>query len=195
MNGLTQVILQQLAGSGVSRISRQIGADEDATRQALQTVVPLLLAGLAKNASEPQGAESLLGALAADHDGSVLDDLGSFLENPDMANGAGILRHVLGAGQPAITEQVAKESGLDVKQLLQLLQIVAPLVMGALGRQRQQEDFDADDLTDYLERQQQAQRQQSPDIMDVLNGMLDANKSGSAMDDIIGGMGSILGNR
>ncbi|HRY61596.1 MAG TPA: DUF937 domain-containing protein, partial [Candidatus Fermentibacter sp.] len=77
-NTLVQQILGQLAGDGLSNISRRIGADEKATGSALSTVLPLLITALAKNSSEPAGASSLHKALQKDHDGSILEDLGGF---------------------------------------------------------------------------------------------------------------------
>ena len=39
----------------------------------------MILAGLARNAAQPEGADPLHGAVQRDHDGSLLDDLGGFL--------------------------------------------------------------------------------------------------------------------
>ena len=50
---------------------------------------------MARNTSNQQGAESLHNALQKDHDGSILDNLGGFLNNAQSGPGAGILRHVL----------------------------------------------------------------------------------------------------
>jgi hypothetical protein len=92
MDALTQQLLQQLSGGGLSKIGQQIGADEQTTGSALSTAVPLLVSALAGNASKSKGAKALHKALAKDHDGSILDDTSGFLDNPQAADGAAMLR-------------------------------------------------------------------------------------------------------
>ena len=68
-------LMQQLSGDSLSRIGRQIGADEATTQSAIAAALPVLVSALARNASRPGGAEALDRALERDHDGSILDDL------------------------------------------------------------------------------------------------------------------------
>jgi hypothetical protein len=195
MDALTQQLMQQLSGDGISQISRHIGADEQTTGSALSAAMPLLVSALANNASKPEGAQALHQALAEDHDGSILNDMSGFLGNPQAANGAGILGHVLGAQQPAVTQGLAQGTGLDSSQVGQLLQIAAPLLMGALGQHQQQQGFDTNGLSAFLGGQQQAAHQSNPDMMSMLNSLLDMNRSGSALDDILGMAGKLFGGQ
>ena len=195
MDDLTQQLLQQLAGGGLSKIGQQIGADEQTTSSALSAALPLLLSALANNASKPEGAQALNQALANDHDGSILNDISGFLDNPQAANGAGILGHVLGGREPVVRQGLAQGTGLNTDQVGQLLQIAAPLVMGMLGQQRQQNGLDPNGLSAFLGGQQQAAQQSNPDIMGVVNNLLDANKDGSALDEILGIAGKLFGGK
>ena len=192
MDALTQQLLQQLSGNGLSQISRQIGADEQATGSALSAAVPLLVSALAKNASKPEGAQALHQALTQDHDGSIFDDLLGFLGNPQAANGAGILGHILGPRQRAVTKGLATGTGLKGKQIGQLLTIAAPLLMGALGKQRQKQGFDTDGLSAFLGGQRQKVQQANPDLMGTLNNLLDRDRDGSAANDILGMVGRLF---
>ncbi len=195
MDALTQLLMQQLGGGGVSNISQQIGADEKTTQSALSTALPLLVSALANNASKPDGAQSLHQAIVKDHDGSILNDVNSFLGNPAVANGAGILNHVLGGQQPAVKQGLAQSTGLDSAQIGQLLQIAAPLVMGALGQQQQQQNLDPNGLSTFLGGQQQSAQQANPDMMSTLNSLLDMDKDGSAVDDVMGLVGKLFGGK
>jgi hypothetical protein len=195
MDALTQQLMQQLSGPTAAKIGQQIGADQSTTTAALSAALPLLVSALANNAAEPQGAQALHQALAKDHDGSVLDDLSSFLSNPQVANGAGILSHVLGAQQPVVTQGLKQGTGLTSQQIAMLLQIVAPLVLGWLGKHQQQQGLDANGLASYLGNQQQIQQQSNPDMMGILNTLLDSNQDGSAIDDVIGLAGKLLGGK
>ncbi|HOA05222.1 MAG TPA: DUF937 domain-containing protein [Candidatus Fermentibacter daniensis] len=195
MNTIAQQLLTQLAGEGLSTISKKIGADEKVTGSALTAVLPLLVTALARNSSEDTGAKSLHTALSKDHNGSVLDNLKGFLDNPSAANGAGILNHVLGNRQPAVTRGLSSGTGLSADQVAQLLQIAAPLVMGLLGRQVQKKGLDSGALSTFLGRQQQDTRKNDPDLAGVLGSLLDADKDGSAVDDVIGMVGRLLSKR
>jgi len=96
MSDLISSILSQFDDNSLQTISKQAGATPEQAKSALGDAIPILMNALARNNSSAVGAESLRNAIARDHDGSLLDNLGDFLNNPAMANGAGILKHVLG---------------------------------------------------------------------------------------------------
>lgn len=192
---MTQQLMQQLAGTGLSKISQKVGADEQTTSTVMSTVMPLLVAALAKNASKPDGAQSLHKALAEDHNGAILNNLSSFLSAPEAANGAGILKHVLGGQQPVVTQALARQTGLQDNQIGQILQIAAPLLMGALGQQQKQQGLDTGSLAAFLGNQQQAGQQENPDLMNTLNNLLDFDRDGSAVDDVMGMLGKLFGKK
>ncbi len=195
MDTITQQLLQQLAGGAVSQISQKIGADEQATNSALSAAIPLLVSALAKNAAKPEGAQALQQAVTKDHDGSILDDLDGFLGNPESANGAGILKHVLGNQQPLVKKGLTQNTGLDSEQVGMILQIAAPLVMGMLGKQQQQRGLNADSLSGMLGQEKQLAEQTNPDMMSTINNLLDMNNDGSALDDILGIAGKLLSGK
>jgi hypothetical protein len=195
MDVLTQTIMQQLSGKVLSGIGKKVGVDEKTVGAALAIGMPLLVAALAKNASKPEGAQALHQALANDHDGSILNDVAGYLKDPQAANGAGILGHVLGNQQSVVAQGLAQNTGLKSDQVGQLLQIAAPLVMGALGSQQQQQGLDSKGLSSFLGSQQQQVQQSQPDIMGAINTLLDANHDGSSLDDILGMAGKLFGNK
>ena len=190
MNALTEMLMTQLAGGALSQISGKIGADPNTTRQAIAIAVPLLISALARNSSTPTGAEALNQAVAKDHDGSILDNLGGFFGNTEAANGAGILGHVFGGQRGAAETGLAQTTGLDTGSAGQLLETLAPLVMGALGKTQQQQGLDADGLSAFLGEQNQQAQASSPDVMGMLGNLLDSNNDGSVIDDV----GRIAGN-
>lgn len=184
MNALTQIITQRMAGGAVSSIAQRLGVSESTANTAVQVAVPLIIAALARNASRPEGAENLHQAVSNDHDGSIFDNLTGYLSNPQSANGAGILGHVFGGQQSAIASNVAQATGMDQPAAGNLLETLAPLVMGAVGQTQQQNGLDAAGLSDMLNNQQQEAQSNAPDLMGMLGSMLDQNKDGSAVDDL-----------
>lgn len=99
-------LLDQLAGSldasTIAKLGQQIGADSSTTQSALEAALPALLGGLANNASKPGGASALNAALERDHDGSILDNVGSLLGGASGGGGAaGALASMFGGGESA----------------------------------------------------------------------------------------------
>ena len=184
MNALTQIITQQLSGDASRTIAQRFGISETAANRAVQIGVPLILAALARNANEPQGAQSLHQAINEDHDGSIFDNLLGYVSNPQTANGAGILGHVFGGQKPTIENNLAQATGIDPSSAGGLLETLAPLVMGAVGQAQQQEQLDPSGLTNLLNRQQQQAETNEPGAMGILSSLLDQNKDGSAIDDL-----------
>lgn len=184
MNVITQAITQQIAGGAARVIAQRIGISENTANTAVQLAVPLILAGLARNAAQPAGAEDLHQALQKDHDGSIFDNLMGYLGNPQSANGSGILGHVFGGQQPTVASNLSQVAGLDENSAAGVLEMVAPLVMGAVGQQQQQNGLDVSGLSTLLQDQQQQAESAAPDLMSSLNSMLDRNHDGSSMDDL-----------
>jgi len=188
---LFDMVMSQL-GAQTGEVSRQLGADQDQTRTAMAAAVPLLMGALTRNASQPEGAASLLGALSRDHDGSILDDVGGALKAPDAAAGDGILGHVLGSRRSAVETGVSSTSGLDPQSVSRMLTMLAPVIMGALGRTQRQQNLDAGGLASLLGAEREQAVAATPEL-GMLAGLLDSDNDGQIMDDL-GKMGkSVLG--
>ena len=72
MSSLLELLAGQLGGENLSMISKEIGADENTTKSAMGTALPLLLGALSRNGENEQGAQGILNAIEKDnHDGSV----------------------------------------------------------------------------------------------------------------------------
>lgn len=190
MNAITQMITQQIAGVAARSMAQRLGVSEATAQRAVQIAVPLIVAALARNAAQPEGAQELHQAVNNDHDGSIFDNLAGYLGNPQAANGAGILGHVFGEQQAPIQNNLAQATGLDQNTAGSLLEMVAPLVLGAVGQTQQQNNLDPGGLSQYLDTQQQQTAAAAPGLMRALNSMLDSNHDGSMTDDV----GRLLGN-
>ncbi len=184
MNAITQIITQQLGGGAARMIAQRFRVSETTANTAIQMAVPLILTALARNASQPQEAQNLHQAIATDHDGSILDNLGGYLGNPQSANGAGILGHVFGQQRPVVENNLAQATGMDQGAAGGLLETLAPLVMGSLGKAQQENGLDPSGLSNFLNGQQQEAQATAPNAMSVLSSMLDQNKDGSSIDDL-----------
>lgn len=197
MSSIFDMLVNQLGGDTTQQMAGKIGADQNATSKALSAALPLLMTALAKNASSQQGAQSLHQALRKDHDGGILDDIGGFLGNTGAANGAGILKHVLGGKQPQVQQGISKASGLDANTVGSLLEMAAPLLMGALGKATAQQGLDANGLSQFLGGQQRELQSnpQASGVLGMLGNILDQDKDGSVIDDVARLAGKLFGKR
>jgi hypothetical protein len=191
MNAITQIIMQQLAGGASQQIAQRFGISESTANTAVQIAIPLILTALARNAAQPQGADSLHQALN-DHDGSIFSNLSGYLADPQAGNGAGILGHVFGGQQGTIENNLAQATGLDPNSASGIMQMMAPLVMGAVGQSQQQGGLNSTGLSNMLATQEQETQANAPDVMGMLGSMLDQNKDGSAMDDVMRAAGNFF---
>lgn len=194
---LLEMIQGQLSPGAVQQIGRRIGAEPAQTNQAISAALPLLVAAMARNASDPAKAQGLARALDEDHDGGLLDDMSGFLGAPQgrAADGNGILKHVLGNRRGAVEQQLGRGTGLGAGQMAQLLPLLAPLVMAALAKAKRQRGLDAGGLAGVLGGEQAQIQQRAPGLMGTLSGLLDRDGDGSAMDDIGGMLSGVLKQR
>jgi hypothetical protein len=130
-------MLQQLLSGQADQIGAKIGADPATTQQAISAALPALLAGLQEQATPGSGLQQ---AIEQDHDGSILDDLSGYLNgtanlSSRTTDGEGILGHVLGDRQQPVAQALSSKTGLDMGMIMQLLPLLAPIVMGMLGKQ------------------------------------------------------------
>jgi len=192
--------MSQLGGGGVDQIARSAGVSGGDVTNVLAGALPAMMAGLTRNAKSGGGASALLGALDRDHDGSVLDDVMGFLGGGGaVAGGAGILGHIFGGRKATVEQAVSKSSGVDMGSVSQIMAMVAPLLMGSLGKAKRQQGFDASGLAAALGQQEKVARQVSPSAVDMFTRMLDSDGDGDSMDDIVkmgsGLLGGLFGGK
>jgi hypothetical protein len=170
----------QLGPDTIQKMSAQLGTDTAATSNAISMALPILLGGLSKNAANADGAAALDNALTA-HDGGILDNLGALLGSGGI--GAAILSHILGSRRTPVEQGVGRATGLNAQQVGQLLMMLAPLVMGVLGRMKRQQSVGAEQLPEVLGQASLEMARQSPAVGD-LSRILDSNHDGQIADDI-----------
>jgi hypothetical protein len=190
---LLEMLQQRLGGQAVEQISRKLGADPGTTGNAIDAALPLLLTAVARNATQGGQAQSLHQAVTQDHDGGILDNVSGYLNQAESGPGAGILRHVLGGQQQTVQTGLSQATGLDTGKTGQLLTLLAPLVMGAIGKANREKQLDSNGLSTLLTGEQERLKESAPGVMGALSRFLDRNNDGSVMDDVGGMIGKAFG--
>lgn len=201
-NDLMNILQQQLGNDDfISNLSKQIGGAEPAqTKVAASSIVTTLMGAMTRNASTPEGANALANALDRDHDGSILDDAIGMLSgqrqanNAKMVNGAGILKHLLGGKQNGAIDMISQLSGLDNSKTGSLMTMLAPILMGALGKTKKQSGLGAADIFNLLQGTVSTQKKQSTGNqgMDMISMFLDQDGDGDIKDDVMKIGGKLL---
>lgn len=208
MSGILDLLNSDLGKQIVGGISKETHQPEDKTASVVAMAMPILMGAMKRNANTESGAASLMNALNNKHDGSILDNLGSLFSggvNEEVKkDGDGILGHVLGGSKDNAVHALSQKSGLDSNSVMQILQVAAPILLGYLGKQKQQQNVNSNsgigDLLGGLMGGGSGQSQQQS----MIESLLDGNNDGSVIDDIAGmvlgggsqkkgGLGNILG--
>lgn len=188
---LNSLLQGQLPDGLLDQLSQQIGGDKEQTASAASGIITTLLGGLAKNASSQEGADALAGALDRDHDGSIFSNLAGLLggqEQTSTTNGLGILQHILGDKTGGAASMIGQLSGLSSDQSGNLMQLLAPILMGALGQAKQQNGLDGGGVASLLSNlvTQQSSNSSTSPLMNLATQFLDKDGDGSIMDDVAG---------
>ena len=201
MSQLLDLLSRHLDSDSVQSLSRRIDATPDQTRSAIGALLPTLIAGLARNTESEAGQQNLHQALDRDHDGSILDHLGSLFGGdevpvkPKATQGGSILDHILGRRRERVETAVSRSSGLDRGQILKLMMLLAPLIMGVLGRRKRNENLSPGGLGDLLRGERQTVEKEAPGDGGFMGRMLDQDGDGDfdMMDLMKFGAGKLFG--
>jgi hypothetical protein len=152
-------LLERLLGSNdvLSRLGSLIGLSPGNTESAIGAAVPAILAGLTGLAQKPEGRDRLA-ALIQGQDTSVLDNVAGALsggrEQSLIDSGRGVLASLFGAGNfDGLAGALGRSIGLDRSSAGSLLGALAPVVLGALGREQRAQGLDAQGLARLLTSQ------------------------------------------
>ena len=208
MEGILDLLKSDMGRQIIAGVSNETHQPADKTASVLQMALPVLMGAMKRNASTPDGAAGLMGALNSKHDGSILDNLGGLfgggVNEEVKQDGMGILGHVLGGSQGNVANALSQKSGMDSQSVMNILQIAAPIILGYLGKQQRQQNVQSPDaltglLGGLLGGGNKQQKQQS-----LIESILDGDNDGSVIDDLAGmvlsggskkksGLGGLLG--
>lgn len=187
MSGILDLLNSDLGRQIINGVSSHTGAPENKTADVLSSAMPLLLSAMQRNTSSTKGAEGLLTALdSSRHDGSILENLGSFfdggVDNDSLQDGEGILGHVLGSKQSTVQNALSQKAGLDSGTIAQILKIAAPIIMSYLGKQKRSRKINSsNDINDLLGNLMGSQPKHEQNL---ITAVLDADGDGSVIDDV-----------
>lgn len=134
---LLNALMDSAKSGATDQIGRQFGLDGDQTSSVIGQLVPALAAGVQKNTRSADGVAGLAKALRGGAHSRYLDEPESLADSGAVADGNGILGHILGSKDVSreVAAGAAQNTGIDAGIIKQMLPLVATLVMGSLSKQ------------------------------------------------------------
>lgn len=183
----------------VAAMAARVGLSPEQTQSAMAALMPAVAGGMAKQV-ETQGPAALDGAAAP---ATELASGGAIASDAAVEHGTGILGSLFGSSQvtDAVARHAAAATGLDVSKLTALLPMVATLAAGALGHAGGQGTTEAGGgmggmlggMLGQITGGATAGAAPQTGAAGTLLSMLDGNKDGNVMDDIMGMVGKLRG--
>ncbi|MDR1814471.1 MAG: DUF937 domain-containing protein [Tannerella sp.] len=186
---LSSLLSTVISPDSINAISKNSGAKPSQVSDLLSKAVPLLLKGMQQNASTEHGASSLAQALDQ-HAASNTSNIGSYLSNIDLSDGAKILGHIFGGNNSKVQSGLAQKTGLSAGQVGSILSSVAPLLLSLVGSKKQSSNTGLGGLGGLLGG---LLGSQSSGGLDSLLSSALADKDGDGKPDILGKVGGLFG--
>jgi hypothetical protein len=185
---ILEAVLGSHGGGATQQLGQQFGLSESQVSSALSALVPALAAGFQRNMSSPQGLDGLLSALGGGQHQRYVDDASTLAQPDTVADGNAILGHVFGSKDVSrqVASRAATQTGLGEGVLKSMLPVVAAMMMGTMSKQ-----------TVPAGASQAGVAAGGPGggaaLLGLLTPMLDSNRDGSVIDDVIGILGRFSG--
>jgi hypothetical protein len=169
----------------VSEIASKIGADEGEVNNAIRTLVPALVGGVAENVQANQIDSSDLESAVAEQGSSDLLDGGVSVDQVDEKQGDQYVAKIFGGNDSNAVASALAGTGAGGGDLIKkLLPILAPIVLAYIGKQLTKGSAPA---------QPQPQSAGSGGLGDVLGSILGGAGGGGGNNPLGSILGSVLG--
>ncbi len=167
----------------VSEIAKKVGADEGEVNNAIRTLVPALVGGLAENVAANEIDSSDLESAVARQGASGLLDGGVSVDQVDAKEGDQYVAKIFGGNDSGAVASALADKGAGGGDLIkQLLPILAPIVLAYIGKQLSKGSAPAE------------QAGGGGGLGDILGSILGGAGGGGGGDNPLGSiLGSVLG--
>ena len=180
------------AGTQVAeKAENKFGVSKNQIIALMAVAAPLIISYLRKKSEDSNEAEALNNALEKDHDGSILNDPTKVEDRQE--EGASILDHIFGGQKSQVENSLSENTGISMSKIGPILAMLAPLIMGYIGKEKKSNDVNSGGLGDLLGgilggAQKDAQAEPSNPLNDILGQILGGGNQQQ------GGLGGLLGS-
>lgn len=147
-----------LTDAVISKVAGGINEDSSLVSKAIGMALPALMGGILQKGSSDTGLSSLMGLLTNNTNTSVLDNLGSVLGDKNqsedlMVGGSSLISSLLGNNSNSIMNAVGSFVGMKNTSTSSIFSLLAPVVMGILGKKVKSDGLGLSGLSSLLSSQ------------------------------------------
>ena len=147
-----------LTDAVISKVAGGINEDSSLVSKAIGMALPALMGGILQKGSSDTGLSSLMGLLSNNTNTSVLDNLGSVLGDKNqsedlMVGGSSLISSLLGNNSNSIMNAVGSFVGMKNTSTSSIFSLLAPVVMGILGKKVKSDGLGLSGLSSLLSSQ------------------------------------------
>jgi len=189
MGNFIDEFMGSLGPEVTKQLSKNLGIKKSIANQVIPNLIPMILGGLRKQKDEHGGPERVDHILNKYGSASVLDNIGGLFsqkardDKPDPRLGG-----LLGDSGVQATNMISEKFGLNSSTAMKLIPMLAPVVLGALTKKRDQEGAGSSGIAALLDQDGDGS------ILDDVAGFLMQGLLGGGSKSRGGGvLGSLLG--
>lgn len=174
MAGLIEMVINNPAI--VKSIAKQVGIDVTDAGSIIEKLAPILMGGAKSNLNSDKDSGGLIKHIEEKNYADILDTPEKHVNDGDFKNmGNDILAELTGSKENSreVAKHVEEETGMSSSIIKSVLPMLAPMIIGALTK-TSAPSMDNSTST------------QGSSMTDMLTGLIDQDKDGSAIDDIMG---------
>lgn len=172
---LTDLVTGGVGSKATSAIANLLNIEESKAKWLVAAAVPLMIAALNYNSKKGEEQEAGINKALDQHSGGILDQIGGLLGQGPSDDDNKIVNHMFGTNTDMVKSNLSAKTGIPSDKIGGALAMLAPIVMGYLGKQKQDQSS-------------------AGGFGDLLGGLMGSQSSGSAAGGILGSiLGSVLG--
>ncbi len=181
---LLKMLQDQMGSAVVDQASKFLGESASNTSSGISSLLPSIIGGLMSKGSTESGASGILDMITkGNHDGSVLDNIGNVFSGgsstSNFMNAGSLLTSALFGGSKlgSVLDLVTKATGMRRSSSSSLMNLLAPIVMGMIGKQVSSNGLNAGGLMKMLMGQKDHVASALPAGMGSILGFADMKNS------------------
>ncbi|MGB7527806.1 DUF937 domain-containing protein [Sphingobacterium cellulitidis] len=197
---ISDLISGSIGSQATEGISEKLGLDKNQTQWVVSAAIPLMMSALNYNAQKsPEQAQGIQNALDS-HSGGIFDNLAGLFNQGPTEDEDKIVNHIFGKNTETVKQSLSEKSGISMGKIGGILALLAPLVMGYLGKKKQSDGGSSGGIGDLLgsilgggSSNAGASGGGIGDLIGSVLGAGSSNSTGNAQPNIAGGLGDLVG--
>lgn len=184
MSNIIQDLTSLVSSQVLSKAANQLGESESGISSVIGSLAPTILAGLLNKSNDSSAFGDIFNSLSNKNNASFLDDLGGLIGGGNLAQNdpkdiaGGLMGSLFGNKVGGILDIVTSLAGVKKSSSSSLLGMVAPMIMGYLGKKIMNGGLNASGLASLLSGQKDNITAALPSGMGDLIGFATGNTSG-----------------